>query len=161
MVFNRQITLGITAVFLASCTATDQMETRLADTEYTVADQTCLSEALYHEARGTVDNGLRAVGEVILNRKDDSRFPDTICGVIDQRFNGSCQFSYRCDSIPNDVYNEPDELARTMAMALTLLTDREEDITKGALFFHAARMRPGWFATLSQRGQFGGNIFYR
>ncbi len=154
------VTLSV-AVLLAGCATVGSTNLTLPGTQYSKQDQSCLSEALYHEARGTVDKGLRAVGEVILNRAADPRFPDSICGVIDQRYNGACQFSYRCDSIPNGVFNEPNEKSRTLAMALTLLTDRQEDITNGALFFHAASMNPGWFNTLSPRGQFGGNIFYR
>lgn len=44
----------------------------------------CLAEALYFEARGESARGLFAVGEVILNRVDSARFPDTLCGVIHQ-----------------------------------------------------------------------------
>jgi len=151
----------VMVLLLVGCVAANPVSLTLSNDEYTQIDQQCLSEALYHEARGTPDEGLRAVGEVILNRAADPRFPDTICGVIDQRFNGACQFSYRCDSIPNDIFNEPNEKARTLAMALILLTDRQEDITNGALFFHAASINAGWFNTLSPRGRFGGNIFYR
>ena len=35
------------------------------------------------------------------------------------------------------------------------------DITKGALFFHSARVAPGWFASRPRVGRFGGNVFYR
>jgi N-acetylmuramoyl-L-alanine amidase len=35
------------------------------------------------------------------------------------------------------------------------------DITKGALFFHSARVAPGWFETRPRIGTFGGNVFYR
>lgn len=159
--FYRFISLFLTLSFLSNCETVDPLEAALEPFGYTAESHACLSEALYHEARGTADEGLRAVGEVIINRAQDSRFPSTVCGVIDQRYNGSCQFSYRCDSIPDNIYNEPNEKARTDAVALILLTDRQEDITNGALFFHGARMTPGWFATLSPRGQFGGNIFYR
>lgn len=145
----------------AACEQISPMEATLSSSGYTSADVDCMAEALYHEARGTTYEGERAVGEVILNRASDSRFPSSVCGVIDQRYNGSCQFSYRCDSIPNDLYNEPAELAQMRSISLELLIDRQEDITNGALFFHAASMEPGWFSTLSARGQFGGNIFYR
>lgn len=121
--------------------------------------QACLAEAMYFEARGTGEIGRRAVGEVILNRAADDRFPNTVCGVIDQRYNGSCQFSYRCGM--ELVYREPNELDKAMVTALTLLTDRGDDITNGALFFHATFMEPGWFGTLGPRGKFGGNLFYR
>lgn len=159
--FHRFIALITCTALLANCESVDPAEVQLASFGYTADSHGCLSEALYHEARGTSDDGLRAVGEVIINRAMDSRFPESICGVIDQRYNGSCQFSYRCDSIPNQVFSEPNELARTNAISMTLLTDRQTDITSGALFFHAASMAPGWFNTLSPRGQFGGNIFYR
>lgn len=123
-------------------------------------DQACLAEAMYFEARGTGERGMRAVGEVILNRARDRRFPNTVCGVVDQRSGRSCQFSYRCDGHP-EVYRERGQKALAERIAHTLLTNRGQDITNGALYFHAARMRPGWFASLSRRGQFGGNIFYR
>jgi len=146
---------------LTACTQLTPMEATLSSSGYTPKDVECLSEALYFEARGTTIDGERAVGEVILNRANDSRFPGTVCGVVDQRYNGTCQFSYRCDSIPNDKFNEPASLAQSRSIALELLLNRGEDITNGALFFHAASVAPGWFNTLSKRGRFGGNIFYR
>lgn len=160
MFFNSKISMLLLAL-LTACAQISPMEATLSSSGYTSADVDCLSEALYFEARGTTYEGERAVGEVILNRASDSRFPASVCGVIDQRYNGSCQFSYRCDSIPNDRYNEPAELAKMRSISLELLIDRQEDITNGALFFHAAGMEPGWFSTLSARGRFGGNIFYR
>lgn len=121
--------------------------------------QACLAEAMYFEARGTGESGRRAVGEVILNRANDLRYPSAVCEVVDQRNNGVCQFSYRCNR--SLTYNEPEALARANVTAQILLTNRGEDITNGALFFHAVSMAPGWFSTLSPRGRFGGNLFYR
>lgn len=160
MLLRSKIAILILAT-LTACAQITPMEATLSSSGYTSNDLDCLAEALYFEARGTTYEGERAVGEVVLNRADDARFPATVCGVIDQRYNGSCQFSYRCDAIPNDQFHEPAELAEMRRIALELLINREEDITNGALFFHAASMRPGWFNTLSKRGQFGGNIFYR
>ena len=129
------------------------------ETGYGTGAQACLAEALYFEARGTGEIGRRAVGEVILNRANDPQFPSTVCGVVDQRYNGSCQFSYRCTG--SLAYSEPQALANANATAYTLLTNRGEDITNGALFFHASTMAPGWFGTLRRLGTFEGNIFYR
>jgi len=160
MYFRSKITL-LLLMLVTACAQISPMEATLSSSGYTSADVDCMSEALYFEARGTTYEGERAVGEVILNRAADSRFPASVCGVIDQRYNGSCQFSYRCDAIPNDQYHEPAELAKMRSISLDLMVNRGEDITNGALFFHAASMAPGWFATLSKRGKFGGNIFYR
>lgn len=129
------------------------------ETGYSASAQVCLAEALYFEARGTDEIGRRAVGEVILNRVSNPQFPSTICGVVDQRYNGSCQFSYRCSG-PLKI-TEPRELSKANDTTHTLLTNRGQDITNGALFFHASSLAPGWFGTLTRLGTFGGNIFYR
>ena len=51
---------------------------------FTEADVTALAQMLYGEARGcTVDNQMKCVW-CVLNRVDDSRFPDTIIGVVSQ-----------------------------------------------------------------------------
>lgn len=65
-----------------------------------------------------------------------------------------------CDGHP-EVYREPAQKALADRLADQLLTNRGEDITNGALFFHAARIRPGWFSTLSPRGRYGAQLFYR
>ena len=129
------------------------------ETGYGASAQVCLAEALYFEARGTGEIGRRAVGEVILNRASNAQFPSSICAVVDQRYNGSCQFSYRCSG--SLEITEPQELSKANGTAYTLLTNRGRDITNGALFFHASSMAPGWFGTLTRLRTFGGNIFYR
>ena len=51
---------------------------------FTEADVIALAQMLYGEARGcTVDNQMKCVW-CVLNRVDDSRFPDTIQGVLSQ-----------------------------------------------------------------------------
>ncbi len=44
----------------------------------------CLSLNMYHEARNQGTAGLLAVSNVVLNRVNDERFPDTVCGVVKQ-----------------------------------------------------------------------------
>ncbi len=119
----------------------------------------CLSETIYFEA-GNTDDGRIAVGEVILNRAADARFPASVCDVVDERTNGMCQFSYRCDGRISAPKN-PDRLALAQETARQLLGGAHSNLSNGALFFHAATIAPGWFGTLTRLGQFGGNIFYR
>lgn len=47
-------------------------------------EKNCLVSALYHEARGESEEGLRAVLSVIKNRKNAKAFPSTFCEVIYQ-----------------------------------------------------------------------------
>lgn len=116
----------------------------------------CLREAIYFEASAQSVPGARAVGNVILNRAEDPRFPGSVCGVIAD----GCQFSYRCDGRP-ETFPDRVKYAHATRVAQMVLENPEEDVTGGALFFHATWMKPGWFATLKRTVSLGGNIFYR
>lgn len=132
------------------------IEPEISSSNYGSNAQACLTEAMYFEARGTGQQGMRAVGEVILNRANSGKFPSTVCGVVNDR----CQFSYTCDKHSDSNFREPAQKALAASIAKTLLTNRGKDITNGALYFHSKRSNPGWRG-MSRRGQFGGNIFYR
>ena len=45
--------------------------------------------------------------------------------------------------------------------AKAVLTGAVADPTNGALFFHASRIRPGWFETRARVGKIGNHVFYR
>ena len=42
----------------------------------------CLALNMYHEARSQGTAGVFAVSAVVLNRVNDSRFPDSVCEVV-------------------------------------------------------------------------------
>ena len=44
----------------------------------------CMAMNVYHEARSEPIVGQIAVAQVVINRVNDKRFPDTICGVVKQ-----------------------------------------------------------------------------
>jgi spore germination cell wall hydrolase CwlJ-like protein len=119
----------------------------------------CLAQGIYFEAKGEPLLGQMAVGHVILNRTKDERFPSTVCGVVQQTKHG-CQFSWYCDgksdALPN---NDQAQLARRLAY--TLLTNNTYDITKGALFFHADYVKPGWKKHAELTLEIGNHLFYR
>jgi N-acetylmuramoyl-L-alanine amidase len=142
---------------LAGCAVPSQNppteETSRADAS--PQDVACLAEAVYFEARGTGRTGTEAVAHVVVNRAESPSFPNSVCGVVADR----CQFSYRCDGRP-DVLVDPKDRAQAIQTAESVLTGAP-DITRGALFFHAAWAEPGWFNSRSRVGKFGGNVFYR
>lgn len=73
---------------------------------FTEADVIALAQMLYGEARGcTVDNQMKCVW-CVLNRVDDTRFPDTIIGVVSQPY----QFHGYSPNFP--VWDELKEVAR-------------------------------------------------
>ena len=44
----------------------------------------CMAENIYFEGRAEPMIGKIAIGHVVMNRIEDERFPDTICGVVKQ-----------------------------------------------------------------------------
>jgi spore germination cell wall hydrolase CwlJ-like protein len=116
----------------------------------------CLAEAVYYEARGEPIQGRAAVAYVVLNRAESGKFPETPCAVVAE----GCQFSYRCDGRPEALAVRADRDA-AFATAKAVLTGTVADPTNGALFFHASRIRPGWFETRARVGKIGNHVFYR
>lgn len=122
----------------------------------------CLSEALYHEARGETVRGLFAVGEVILNRVDSSAYPDSACGVINQgtgrRF--ACQFTYTCDG-RSDQINEMAAYTRIGKVARLLLDGAPRALTDGATHYHTRAVNPSWARRYPRTATIGSHHFYR
>lgn len=123
--------------------------------------QDCLTEAIYFEAGSNGPLGRAAVAHTVLNRVKSPDFPNSICEVIAQgEAEKSCQFSYRCDGLA-EVYQYPTQLSLAKTAARQVLSGDTKDPTNGALFFHSDQIKPGWFATRTRTGAFGGNIFYK
>ncbi|MEM9306037.1 MAG: cell wall hydrolase [Pseudomonadota bacterium] len=125
-------------------------------------DWKCLSEALYFEARGETVKGQFAVAEVILNRVESERFPETACGVINQgtgkRY--QCQFTYTCDG-QNEVIHEPRAFDRVAKVARIALDGAVPEMTGGATHYHTKRVRPNWSKVYTKTTSIGTHVFYR
>ena len=122
----------------------------------------CLAEALYFEARGEPIQGQLAVGEVILNRVEDMRYPSSICKVISQgtgrRF--ACQFTYTCDGKLETVHErKPYEMA--LKIAKILMTTHDGKLTRGSTHYHSNYVNPKWSKKFKRVAKFGRHIFYR
>ena len=122
----------------------------------------CLTEAIYFEARGEGFQGQVGVAEVILNRVDDERWPDTICGVVNQGTGEKyrCQFSYTCDGLPDTV---EDQLSwdRAGRYAAAMMEEGPRIFTGGATFYHADYVDPYWAKEFVRTANIGAHRFYR
>ena len=73
----------------------------------------CLSLNIYHEARNDNLAGMVATADVVLNRVNDTRYPNDVCSVIFQSqtwvsgipVRNKCQFSWYCDGKPDTITN--------------------------------------------------------
>ncbi len=122
----------------------------------------CLSEALYFEARGESVKGLFAVAEVIMNRADSSRYPNSVCGVINQGTGRkyACQFTYTCDGKP-EVVNEPAAFARVAKVAKIMVEGADRPLTSGATHYHTKAVNPSWARKFPRTATIGFHHFYR
>lgn len=123
----------------------------------------CLAEALYFEARGETIKGQFAVAEVIMNRVRSARFPNSVCGVINQGTGKKyqCQFTYTCDGIPERI-REPRAWERVGKVARAILDGRAPmNLTDGATHYHTTAVRPRWSRTYTKTASIGVHVFYR
>lgn len=161
--------------FLRFLNKREAKQDRAADFEYSkswVASQSpatgdaeweCLSEALYFEARGESVKGQFAVAEVILNRVESTKYPNSVCGVIKQGTGKKyqCQFTYTCDG-KKELFNEAAAQKNTQKIAAALLSGEvERDLTKGATHYHTKAVNPSWARKFPRVVTIGVHHFYR
>lgn len=144
------------------------------------AEAYCLAENIYYEARNEDIRGQFAVASVTLNRMNDSRFPNTICGVVKQTAVSRvskkviCAFSWYCDNdrkgkeIPvknkDGTVNQQivDQFQVASIVAITVLSGNVEDNTKGATHFHNPNAsNPPWKYELKKTASLGNHDFYK
>lgn len=129
----------------------------------------CMALNVYYEARGSNLADKAAVADVVLNRVNDSRYPNTVCEVVKQGMQDSngnmrrnkCQFSWYCDG-KHDRPQDQDRWVEAQGIAWNMVEEgKYRGITEGATHYHATYVNPRWAKTLQLVGSIGAHIFYR
>ncbi|MFC1622985.1 cell wall hydrolase [Patescibacteria group bacterium] len=136
-----------------------------------------LALAEYYEARGEDFSGRYAVMNVVLNRVEDERWPDSVKGVVNGGLERgeSCDFSFMCDGKPEDPWldDEPwEEWLQIKAEAWgAIIVDTiglRRDPTGGAVFYKRHDAKSAWFDKQIKAGKmekvpgdFGAHEFFR
>ena len=76
------------------------------------ADEILLARLIYAEASATSEEDMYAVGTVVMNRVDDSRFPNTLEAVIYQKGQYSCTFNGGSKKFNAETPDRVKEIAR-------------------------------------------------
>lgn len=111
----------------------------------------CMTEAIYYEARAESYVGKIAVGHVILNRIRKGYGSDP-CDVVSKKR----QFSWFGKRIRIKEYKLWNDCKRISA---DILDNKTKDPTKGSIFFHERKLRPGW--KYKRTVEIGSHIFYK
>lgn len=126
-----------------------------ADMGELTTEEKCLATAVYYEARSESLAGQLAVAHVVLQRAKSGRFPSSLCGVVTQPGQFSFVRGGRLPAAPTHV----GQWRTARAIAQIALDGSWENPVQGALYFHAARVQPGWGRPRVTR--IGGHVFYR
>lgn len=123
----------------------------------------CLAIAMFFEARGEGAEAMRAVGEVVVNRVENKRFPNDVCGVVFDQ----CAFSFNCDGKPEDMYifsAFADVQSRKTAKILAeeILTEENKLLDSSVTHYHTTEVKPYWseHPDFSLEGKIGNHLFY-
>lgn len=114
----------------------------------------CMARNNYFEARGEGRDGMVAVSNVVMNRVEDPRWPDSPCAVIYQR----SQFSWVNQGLrvrSSASYELAESIAREVYLGI------QDDITSGANHFHANYVAPRWARRFVRTITIGNHLFYR
>jgi len=128
----------------------------------------CLALNVYFEARSENMASQVAVSLVVMNRVEDHRFPDTVCGVVKQGLKykndkvvlGKCQFSWYCDGKSDKPTNKK-AWFQAKEIASIVLDGGVFDFTEGATHYHAYYVYPSWRKTKTKVARIDSHIFYR
>lgn len=130
----------------------------------------CMAANIYHEAKNQSMLGQFAVAQVVMNRVEDSRFPDTVCEVVKQGLTyrngkvviGKCQFSWYCDGKSDEPNRDSKSWSNAIRHASIIMTETINiDVTDGATHYHASYVRPAWAKTKKRTTRIDKHIFYR
>lgn len=133
-------------------------------------DLFCLTQNIYHEARGEGYMGMFGVAQVTMNRVSSKRFPNSVCGVVRQAVykdgqpvRNKCQFSWWCDGKSDKMHStKAREQAKQVAMDILMTYENPDipDMTNGALFYHTPAVSPRWSKVFSVTTIIGNHIYY-
>ena len=123
----------------------------------------CLTRNIYWEAASEPFEGKVAVAQVTMNRVQDGRFGDSVCGVIYQKNvfyeKVICQFSWVCETTHKTRPVYPPLWAESELVAKKVLLENFRlPGLKDAMFYHADYISPGWNKPKLEK--IGRHIFY-
>jgi|TARA_R110002073_G_scaffold116918_1_gene255377 hypothetical protein len=133
--------------------------TVIADNQLIVddIDVFCLAKNIFHEAGIEPDIGKYAVAQVTLNRVDSSKYPNTICKVVLQRY----QFSWANRKSLHWTHPKGLNWNRSYEIAQHVIYENHRvNGLENVKYYHADYIKPHWSRNMTQVSIIGRHIFY-
>lgn len=147
------------SLITSTASKTNSMFVERVSEQFRIETQ-CLAENIYYEAASEPYEGKLAVAQVTMNRTHSGSFPTSVCGVVNQKTNNTCQFTWVCEkryAVRNKYQWEESLLVARKAMTEVFVHDKIFE--SKAIYYHADYVNPGW---KKQRiAQIGRHIFYK
>jgi spore germination cell wall hydrolase CwlJ-like protein len=112
----------------------------------------CLTRVMYFESNRSSEEGMLAVGTVVMNRLADREYPKSVCGVVGQKN----QFA---NGVLWKPMKEKSSRARAARVADAVLSGQRHPGVYQAKFFHTAGLRFP-YNNMYYVLEAGGNAFY-
>jgi len=132
-----------------------------------VVDAHWMALTMWGEARGSGEEGMRAVGHVIDNRRRSGRHGGFATDTVSEAYQFSCwnpgdpnlRAIRSVDALASDSHDARMWRA-ARRIAEEILSGRSTDPTDGALFYHAASVAPLWSRGVPPIRRIGGHLFF-
>jgi len=131
----------------------------LVNKTYDEKEINCLARNIYFEARNQSILGQKYVAWVTMNRVKNRKWPGTICKVVWQKR----QFSWTHDGKSDKPRNKlAYDIATLIAKDILYeVATNGEDLTNGAVYYHADYVKPFWKAKMVEVATVESHIFYK
>ena len=163
MVFEKQAPVRMEqSLVTALLTQGRKRKQKRREIAFNRSEKKCLARAIYFEARSESRAGQIAVANVIMNRKVNRYYPNTVCRVVNQgaKRRTGCQFSFRCDG-QSDIPREKKPWRASREIASLVLSGKLRDTRlRGVTHYHAEYVKPKWAKQFRRVAKIGKHIFY-
>jgi N-acetylmuramoyl-L-alanine amidase len=140
----------------------------ISDEDIDVVDAHWMALTMWGEARNQGEEGMRAVGHVIANRRAARTHGTFVTDTVSAAWQFSCwnkndpnrAMMLAIDDLPEGGAAHRQWVA-AKRIAAEVLAGRSTDPTGGALFYHTTAVQPAWSRGVTPVTQIGDHLFFR
>ena len=147
--------------------STDTADAPISDEDIDVVDAHWMALTMWGEARNQGEEGMRAVGHVIANRRAAKTHGTYVTDTVSAAWQFSCwnkndpnrAMMLAIEDLPEGGAAHRQWLA-AKRIAAEVLAGRSADPTGGALFYHTTGVQPAWSRGVTPVMQIGDHLFF-